>query len=106
MPEWLLKYVGGGFIVITAYVIISNTLWLLFGSKLLQSLPGVNIKGATGTLRIAVMLLMCITGFLVWVVKYPLSFLGLTKRQKIAESVSYYIQSASKLFHNSPNKNK
>ena len=98
MPEWIIKYFGGGLLVLLGYVIISNTLWLLFGSKLLQSLPGVNIKGATGTLKIAILLIMTIVGFCIWLAKWPLIELDLINKQTLSECISYWIQSASKVF--------
>ncbi len=98
MPDWIVKYIGGGFLAIVGYVIISNTLWLLFGSRLLQSLPGVNIKGATGTLRIIILLIMSLTGFLFWLFKWGFMKLNIIKKQSLQECMSYFIQSASKVF--------
>lgn len=100
MPEWIIKYFGGGLLVLLGYIAISNTLWLLFGSKLLQSLPGVNIKGIGGTLKIATLLLMTIIGFLVWLVKWPIAMLGLINKQSMQETISFFIQYASKLLSN------
>jgi hypothetical protein len=61
---------------IIVYVIVSNTLWLLFGSRLLQFLPGVNNKGINGTFRIAAMLLAACFGTLIWVVKLFFAWAG------------------------------
>ena len=63
-------WVGGGLALVLVYVVISNTLWLLFGSKLVQSLPGVNISGFRGTIKIATMLALSAFGTLRWVIKY------------------------------------
>ena len=98
MSDLVSKYLGGGILVIIGYVIVSNTLWLLFGSKILQSLPGVNIKGATGTLKIAILLLMTVIGSFVWFLKWPFMKLGVFNTQSIAVCVSLHIQSASRLF--------
>jgi hypothetical protein len=98
MSEWISKYIGGGILAVFGYVIISNTLWLLFGSKLLQSLPGVNIKGATGTLKMSILLIMTFTGFLVWLTKWPFIKLGIVNKQTLTDCISYWIQSASKIF--------
>ena len=63
-------WVSTGIIFIFAYILISNTLWLLFGSRLLQCLPGVNIRGARGTLKIAVMLVLFAVGVVRWICIY------------------------------------
>lgn len=98
MPDWLIKYFGGGLLIIVSYIIISNTLWLLFGSKLIQTLPGVNINGATGTLKIAILIVMSFTGIVVWIFKFPFIKYGFLKEQSLRGCISYYIQSASKVF--------
>ncbi len=101
MPEWFIKYIGGGLLAVISYIIISNTLWLIFGSRLLQSLPGVNIKGAKGTLRIAIMILMSFVGLIVWFFSYPFYISGMCKKRSISYWISYFIQSASKKFSKS-----
>lgn len=98
MPDWIIKYFGGGLLILVSYIIISNTLWLLFGSKLIQSLPGVNISGAIGTLKIAILLVMSLTGIVVWIVKFPFIRFGILKEQSLRGCISFYIQSASKVF--------
>jgi hypothetical protein len=98
MDNWIYKYIGTGLLAILAYVIISNTLWLLFGSKLLQSLPGVNIKGVTGTLRIAIMLIMTILGFFYWIITYPLAVCRVINKRTLPDAISSNIQLASKIF--------
>jgi hypothetical protein len=70
------KWIGGGVLAVIAYVVISNTLWLLVGSRLLQSLPGVNIKGLRGTLKIAVMLVLTALAIMAWIVKRAAAWLG------------------------------
>ena len=70
MLENLIFWIGGGLAIVIAYVIVSNTLWLLFGSTLLQRLPGVQIKGFRGTLKIAIMLFLSVTGFMFWIIKF------------------------------------
>ncbi len=70
------KWLGGGVLAVVIYLIVSNTLWLLLGSRLLQALPGVNIKGFRGTLRIAAMLVLTIVAVILWVAKRPAVWLG------------------------------
>ena len=70
----LFPWIGGGLLAIVLYLIISNTLWLLFASRILQFLPGVNIKGFRGTLKLAFMIVLSGIGLLFWVVKYLFSF--------------------------------
>lgn len=98
MPEWIIKYFGGGLLVILVYILISNTIWLLFGSKFLQALPGVNIKGVAGTLKIAILLIMTFTAIFVWLITWPFKQLGIGDKQSIQACISDYIQSASKVF--------
>jgi hypothetical protein len=71
------KWLGGGALVLVAYLIISNTLWILLGSRVLQSLPGVNIKGFRGTLKIAAMLVLTALAVAVWLLKRPAIWVGL-----------------------------
>ena len=65
-------WVGGGLALVLVYIVISNTLWLLFGSRLVQSLPGVNIDGYRGTIKIATMLALSAFGLLRWAIKYAI----------------------------------
>jgi hypothetical protein len=73
------KWLGGGAIAVFAYLVVSNTLWLLLGSRLLQTLPGVNIRGIRGTIRIAAMLALTIFAVALWVLKRPACWLGATQ---------------------------
>lgn len=98
MPEWIIKYFGAGILVLLGYFFISNTLWLLFGSKLLQSLPGVKIKGTNSTLKIAILLVMTFIGLIVWIVKWPLIKLNLINKQSLQGCIGYFIRWASKRF--------
>ncbi len=61
--------IAGGAVAVALYLLVSNTLWLLFGSRLLQTLPGVNINGFRGTLKIAAMLVFTLLGILIWAAK-------------------------------------
>tara|TARA_B100000686_G_scaffold254225_1_gene265419 strand:- start:976 stop:1293 length:318 start_codon:yes stop_codon:yes gene_type:complete len=72
--DWL-GWLGNGVIILIIYIIISNTLWLIFGAKLLQCLPGINIKGSKGTLKIAAMLVFSGYGILIWGLKYTRSLI-------------------------------
>ena len=101
MQENLIFWIGGGLAIVIAYVIVSNTLWLLFGSTLLQRLPGVNIKGSRGTLKIAIMLFLSVTGFMFWVVKFFYMFtLRKNPKPKLTNEISRKIQWGAKLTKN------
>lgn len=92
-----LTWLGGGLVLFILYIIISNTLWLLFGSKLIQCLPGVNIKGFRGTIKIAVMIVLSIIGSLKWLFKCL--FVFITKRKpKFSEEVGRTINQGVILF--------
>jgi hypothetical protein len=73
-----LSWVCGGVVLTLLYIIISNTLWLLLGSRLLQSLPGVHIRGIAGTFKIAAMLVLSVCGVMAWGCKYVV--MSLTNR--------------------------
>jgi len=101
LPDWVITYIGGGLLVVLAYVLISNTFWLLFGSSILQKLPGVNIKGAKGTFKIALLILLSIIGFFRWCLSYPLSLLYRNRDNKrLKMYLSDSIKSASRTYHN------
>jgi hypothetical protein len=76
MLNEIFSWVGGGLALVLLYILFSNTLWLLFGSRLLQSLPGVDIKGIGGTFKIAAMLMLSAIGTLRWIFKYIASPIG------------------------------
>lgn len=59
---WLLR----GFLILLAYVLVSNTLYLLLGTHLLQFLPGVNATGFRGTLRLAAAIVLAGLGLVRW----------------------------------------
>lgn len=100
-------WLGGGIAVIVLYVVVSNTLWLLFGSKLIQCLPGVNIVGFRGTLKIATMLVLSLIGLLLWVCKYLLMYVTRKKPLPIlSEEISRSIQRGAKLIKNRNDKHK
>ena len=80
------KWLGGGVLAVVVYLIVSNTLWLLLGSRLLQSLPGVNIKGSRGTLRIAAMLMLTIVAVILWVLNRPVVWLGAKRLDRRLQS--------------------
>lgn len=63
-------WVGYGLVGILAYVLISNAIYLLLGAKLLQALPGVESRGFRSTLRLALMLLVTVAAFILWVGRY------------------------------------
>lgn len=65
----LATWLGGGLLAVLVYVIVSNLAWLLIGSRLLQCLPGVDIKGFRGTVRLATMLLLTAVGTSAWAVR-------------------------------------
>jgi hypothetical protein len=92
---WVL--VGSSLILILAYILISNTLWLLFGSRLLQCLPGVNIKGISGTFKIAVMLILSAIGNLRWALKYIALASGKNMKPIFKEEVGKTIQQGARI---------
>ena len=96
-----LYWLGGSIALLIAYVIVSNTLWLLFGSRVIQKLPGVNIKGFRGTLKIALMLFLSATGFVFWISKY-FSMMVLLKnpKPKLSNEISQKIKWGSKITKN------
>jgi hypothetical protein len=97
--SWLV----GGLLAVVTYVIISNTLWLLFGSRLLQLLPGVNIPGVYGTLRIAAMLVLSLLGVCSWLLKRPLhSLVGIGQRPSLECEMAAFIQRGARVFSRRP----
>ena len=86
-------WIGGGIAAVFLYVIISNTFWLLFGSRILQSLPNVNIGGFRGTLKIASMIILSLLGFFIWISKYAFMFIARKSyRPLLSEQVAKTIQ--------------
>ena len=97
VPDWLITYWGSGILVIIAYVIVSNTLWLLFGSKMLQILPGVGGIYAISTFRIALMLVLVAVGFLHWLIRYPVSLAGFIEKVQPRHIISSWLQRGGRL---------
>ena len=96
-----LYWLGGSVALLIAYVIVSNTLWLLFGSKVIQKLPGVNIKGFRGTLKIALMLFLSATGFLFWISKYLIMLIFLkSPKPKLSSEISQKIKWGARITKN------
>ena len=96
-----LYWLGGGIALVIAYVIVSNTIWLLFGSRLIQKLPGVNITGFRGTLKIALMLLMSIFGLGTWIFKYLITLiLFKNPRPVISNEIAQKVKWASRITKN------
>lgn len=91
MPEWL-KTTGWGLLAIVAYVVVSNTIYLLVGSRLLQALPGVNVRGARGTFKIAVWVVLAAAGVGMWLLRLLPGAFGLVKAPTLPESVSRAIK--------------
>lgn len=97
-------WIGGSVALVILYVFISNTLWLLFGSRLIQCLPGVNIDGFRGTLKIAAMLVFSAIGVLRWIVKYTVRFLTKTNPKPVlSEEISMTIQKGAKVIRRKGN---
>ena len=99
LPDWLVKYVGGGLLVILCYVIISNTFWLLVGARVLQFLPGVNDKSAKGTLKIVLLLLMSLIGIFWWLLKLIPTILGIVMYLPLSKEISLAIQKAGRIYN-------
>lgn len=97
-------WIGGGVVVVILYVLISNTLWLLFGSRLIQCLPGVNINGFRGTLKIAAMLVLSAIGVFRWIVKYFLKLVAMKNMTPVlSEEISMSIQQGAKALRRKSN---
>ena len=98
MLNAIFSWVGGGLALVLLYILVSNTLWLLFGSRLLQYLPGVDIKGITGTFKIATMLVLSALGTSVWVFKCIYSSLiGEKVKPGFKDEVGKMIQQGSRI---------
>ena len=96
-----LYWLGGSVALLIAYVFVSNALWLLFGSKVIQKLPGVNIKGFRGTLKIALMLFLSATGFLFWISKYFVMLILLKNpKPKLSNEISQKIKWGARITKN------
>ena len=96
----LITWISGGVVFVLLYLIISNTLWLLFGSRVIQFLPGVNINGSRGTLKIAAMLVLAIIGFLVWTVKYAYrTLLAKDEKPALKDEIALSIRAGAKWAH-------
>ena len=92
-------WLGGGLALVILYVLISNTLWLLFGSRLLQFLPGVNINGFRGTFKIAIMLGLSVIGVFCWIVKYSSKLVARKNPAPVlSEEISMSIRRGAKIF--------
>lgn len=91
------KWFGGGLLAVVVYLLVSNALWLLLGSRLLQSLPGVNIKGFRGTLRIAAMLVLTMWALIMWVAKRPAVWLGFRRiDQSLPTEIAVWVSRGSR----------
>lgn len=73
----------GGALAVVVYLLVSNTLWLLLGSRVLQSLPGVNIRGFRGTLKIGAMLVLSLLGVFVWMLKWCVALVFFRKEKPV-----------------------
>lgn len=62
------KSIGVGVLV---YLTVSNLLWLLFGSRILQSLPGVGMEGWRGTIKIAVFVIVALVSAFEFLLRWP-----------------------------------
>ena len=101
MPQNALSWFGGSILAVLVYLIVSNMLWLLFGSRLIQFLPGVNIKGFRGTIKIATMLIFSLFGAIRWLSQYILAFVIRSDRKpNFYQVVGETIQAGAKAIHN------
>lgn len=97
VSDWIITYIGGGVLVIIGYVIVSNTFWLLLGTKALQVLPGVGGEYAIGTFKIAIMLLMSLIGFANWLVRSPIAAIGAIRKITLKDTVARWLQRAGRI---------
>jgi len=91
--QWLAWGVGAAVL----YIVVSNTLYLLLGARLLQFLPGVNVKGFRGTLRLALLLAVSVAASVLWAGKRALQ--SLTRRQPTLwkDEIARGVQLAAKI---------
>ena len=100
LPDWVTTYVGGGILIVLGYIVISNSFWLILGSSIVQRLPGVYIKGAKGTLKIALLILLCMFGVVLWVIMLIINvFRSEHLIKSLPEYLSSSIQTAGRLYH-------
>jgi len=98
VPTEFTTWLGGGVALVVIYIVISNTLWLLFGSRVIQCLPGVNITGFKGTIKIAMLILLSLLGTLCWVFKFILTFISRNHpRPVLSMEVSFMIQKGARI---------
>jgi len=94
-------WLGGGVVLVLLYIVISNTLWLLFGSRLVQCLPGVNINGFRGTVKIAAMLALSFVGVVYWMIKYVLALvIKNNPKPLLKEEISKAIKKGARMMNN------
>lgn len=98
MPDWIIKYVGGGFLIIFVYILISNLIWLTIGARALQLLPGVNDKSVKGTFKILILLLMSLFGFSIWLLKLIPGKLKIIKYNTLQEEISASIKNGGIIY--------
>lgn len=67
-----MQWIGWGAGAVALYLVVSNTLYLIIGARLLQLLPGVNVNGFRGTIRLALLLVITIAATAWWLFKWPL----------------------------------
>lgn len=70
------------------YFIVSNTAWLLLGSKFLQWLPGVGDKSVSGTIKISIMIMSVVIGTMIWLCK-KLLFRKISFKTQISNSLKH-----------------
>lgn len=79
------------------YVIVSNTLYLLLGARLLQFLPGVNVKGFRGTLRLALLLAVSVVASIWWGCKRSFQFIVRRPPSRWKDEIARGVQLAAKV---------
>jgi len=72
-PTSPVQWIGWGVGAVVLYLVVSNTLYLLVGARLLQFLPGVNIKGFRGTIRLALLLVITVIATAWWLFKWSIA---------------------------------
>jgi hypothetical protein len=97
----IVTWLGGGLAVVLLYIVISNTLWLLVGSRIIQCLPGVNIQGFRGTLKIAAMLILSFVGVIYWSIKFSFaSILRQKPKPLLSEEIAKAIKGGARILTN------
>lgn len=87
-----------GVLLVLGYIVISNTIYLLVGARVLQFLPGVNIRGFRGTVRLAFMLACAAIALATWLISWAISLCIRTRPpSKLTKYISAWVGRGARL---------